>query len=114
MNASIQALMDSDMPTAHLARTLSRPGENIRAGHQPELELAGNAFNATFAGDGVRIISLWDDDAAPGRMELDEFIRLLSAWPAKTNRSGERSRRSPAPEDGAVRDAPYCARCDID
>ncbi|MET3496469.1 hypothetical protein [Variovorax boronicumulans] len=78
----IDKLVDSDILTATDRERYLGFARNVRAGHQDELEIAGNAFNVKFTCGGVCIESLWDEDMAPVHIELGEFIRMLSAWPA--------------------------------
>ena len=77
---TIEDFLDSDVQTLTSRDTCLRYAKNVQSGHHAELELTGNAFNVRFLPSGVCIESLWDEDAEPIEMDLEEFIRIVSGW----------------------------------
>jgi hypothetical protein len=83
MNALVDDLVESEMSTAAARAQYLGFAKNVRAGHQDEMEITGNAFSVRFTREGVYIESLWDERVAPRQIDLDGFIQALSAWPAR-------------------------------
>lgn len=82
MNTLMKALIASDMPMAADREQYLGYARNVRAGHHAGLEITGNAFNVKFSREAVRIESLWDPDLEPEQLPLDEFVRIITGWPA--------------------------------
>jgi len=75
--------LDSDIPTLPNRDMYVGYAKNVQSDHHAELELTGNAFNVRFLPSGVCIENLWDDEAKPINLGLEEFIQIVSSWVPK-------------------------------
>ena len=77
---TIDKFLDSDVPTLPDRNMYVGYAKNVQSGHHAELELTGNAFNVWFLPSGVCIENLWDEEAEPINIGLEDFIRIVSNW----------------------------------
>ena len=75
---TIDEFLDSDVQTISVRDTYLGHAKNVQSGHHAELELTGNAFNVRFLPSGVYIENLWDEEAEPINIGLEDFIRIVS------------------------------------
>jgi hypothetical protein len=82
--SQLQEFLHSDVQSLSLREKYLGYANNVQLGHHDQLQLTGNAFNVQFSIKGVLIESLWDEDADPIYLNLDEFISILSNWRPNT------------------------------
>lgn len=77
---TIDEFLESDVQTLPVRDTYVGHAKNVQSGHHAELELTGNAFNVRFLPSGVCIENLWDEEAEPINIGLEDFIQMVSNW----------------------------------
>jgi hypothetical protein len=85
---SINEFLESDVQTLLVRDAYLRHAKNVQAGHHAELNLTGNAFNVRFLPSGVCIESLWNEENEPIKIDLEDFIQVVSNWLSKRKCKG--------------------------
>jgi hypothetical protein len=82
--STLQEFFRSDVQSISLREKYLGYAHNVKLGHHHQLQLTGNAFHVQFSTKKVLIENLWDDDADPIELNLDDFISILSNWRPNT------------------------------